>query len=63
MATTNDITGDRLVTKGLSKQGVENLEKIFGKKELKKRDDDYWKKLEAETKAKLNANGSVTNMG
>jgi hypothetical protein len=62
MATTNDITGDRLVTKRLSEQGVENLEKIFGKKELKKRDNEYWEKLEQETKARLETNGSVTAM-
>jgi hypothetical protein len=58
MAATNDITGDRLVTKKLSEEGVKNLEKIFGKKELKKRDDEYWSKLEAETRAKLNEMGS-----
>jgi hypothetical protein len=29
----NDITGDRLINKTLSKEGEENWDKIFGKKE------------------------------
>ena len=60
MVATNDITGDRIVSKlrGDKEKFNENLEKIFGKKELKKRDDDYWKKLNEETAKRL---GSVTN--
>tara|TARA_A200000159_G_C7268325_1_gene316092 strand:+ start:337 stop:570 length:234 start_codon:yes stop_codon:yes gene_type:complete len=33
MATKNDITGDSIKSKGLSKQGRDNWDKIFGKKE------------------------------
>ena len=64
MVATNDITGDRIVSKfrGDKEKYNDNLEKIFGKKELKKRDDNYWKKLEEETKARLNGNGSVIQM-
>jgi hypothetical protein len=32
MAGKNDITGDRLINKVLSKEGEENWDKIFGKK-------------------------------
>ena len=32
MATWNDITGDPLVSRNLTKQGEENFDKIFGKK-------------------------------
>ena len=32
MATWNDITGDPLVSRGLTKEGEENFDKIFGKK-------------------------------
>jgi hypothetical protein len=32
MATWNDITGDPLVSRTLSKKGEENFDKIFGKK-------------------------------
>ena len=32
MATCNDITGDPLVSRNLTKQGEENFDKIFGKK-------------------------------
>ena len=32
MATWNDITGDPLVSRTLSKEGEENFDKIFGKK-------------------------------
>jgi hypothetical protein len=33
MAGRNDITGDRLINKVLTKEGEENWDKIFGKKE------------------------------
>jgi hypothetical protein len=33
MASRNDITGDRLINKRLSKEGEDNWDKIFGKKE------------------------------
>jgi hypothetical protein len=33
MSNRNDITGDRLINKRLSKQGEENWDKIFNKKE------------------------------
>lgn len=33
MATKNDITGARLINKRLSKQGEDNWDKIFNKKE------------------------------
>ncbi len=52
MPAINEITGDLIQTKVKSKEYEENHEKIFGLK-VKKRDDDYWAKLEAETKAKL----------
>lgn len=35
MATKNDVTGDSLVSKPLSKAGEENWDRIFGKKENK----------------------------
>lgn len=52
MVARNDITGDAIQTRATSVAYQENAERIFGKKE-KKRDDDYWAKLEAETKARL----------
>lgn len=33
MSNRNDITGDRLINKRLSKEGEDNWDKIFGKKE------------------------------
>jgi hypothetical protein len=33
MSNRNDITGDRLINKKLSKEGEDNWDKIFGKKE------------------------------
>lgn len=48
----NDVTGDSIQTKIASKEFDENYEAIFGKRK-KKRDDEYWAKLEAETKKKL----------
>lgn len=35
----NDITGDNLISRVLSKQGEENWDKIFGKKDEVKTDD------------------------
>jgi hypothetical protein len=35
MATKNNITGDTIASKALSKQGRENWDKIFGKKDPK----------------------------
>ena len=32
MATRNDITGDKLISRTLSKEGEDNWDKIFGKK-------------------------------
>ncbi len=32
MATRNDITGDALISRTLSKEGEDNFDKIFGKK-------------------------------
>ena len=42
MASRNDITGDRLINKKLSKEGEDNWDKIFGKKikEQKMTNDD-----------------------
>ena len=37
MATKNDITGDSIKSKGLSKKGKDNWDKIFGKKDIKVR--------------------------
>ena len=36
----NDITGDNLISRVLSKQGEENWDKIFGKKDEVKTDDN-----------------------
>jgi hypothetical protein len=35
MASKNNITGDRLINKTLTKEGEENWDKIFGKKKLR----------------------------
>lgn len=35
MAAKNDVTGDSIRSKGLSQQGRDNWDKIFGKKEQK----------------------------
>lgn len=48
----NDITGDSIQTKIASKEFEVNYDTIFGEKK-RKRDDEYWAKLEAETKKKL----------
>jgi hypothetical protein len=32
MATRNDVTGDALISRTLSKEGADNFDKIFGKK-------------------------------
>lgn len=40
MSNKNDVTGDKIVTKGvLSEQGRENFDRIFGKKEKKTCDE------------------------
>jgi len=52
MAAKNDITGDAIKTKANSAAYAENIELIFGKKE-KKDDSEYWAKLDAETKEKM----------
>jgi len=43
MASKNDITGDRLINKRLSKEGEDNWDKIFGKKikEQKLTEEDF----------------------
>lgn len=33
MVTRNDITGDKLISRGLSKEGEDNWDRIFGKKQ------------------------------
>ena len=47
----NDITGDNLISRVLSKQGEENWDKIFGKKETddkEKEDNDERKTSKTE---------------
>ena len=61
MAAKNDITGDSIQTKDFSKAYEENIVKIFGDKEeqrlAKQREkEEYFAKLNAETKARLEAN-------
>lgn len=40
MATKNDVTGDTIQTRTLSKQGRDNWDNIFGKKDSKERQQD-----------------------
>lgn len=61
MAAKNDITGDSIQTKGFSKTYEENIVKIYGDKAeqrlAKQREkEEYFAKLAAETKARLEAN-------
>lgn len=58
MVARNDITGDAIQTRSNSKLYNENLERIFGSKEeerkaKQKEKEEYFAKLAAETKAKL----------
>ncbi len=40
MATKNDITGDSIKSKGLSQQGRDNWDRIFGKKNQRHKQQD-----------------------
>ena len=58
MVAKNDITGDSIQTRQSSKQYQENLDKIFGDKSEEKarkakEKEEYFAKLAAETKARL----------
>ena len=59
MAAKNDITGDSIISKVNSKAYEDNIDKIFGEErqkrleEKKKADAEYWAKVNAETKARL----------
>ena len=58
MAAKNDITGDSIQTRQSSKQYQENLDKIFGDKSEEKarkakEKEEYFAKLAAETKARM----------
>ena len=60
MAAKNDITGDSIQTRSFSKQYEENIVKIYGDKEEKRlakqrEKEEYFAKLNAETKARLEA--------
>lgn len=37
MAAMNDVTGDSLISKGLSPQGEQNFDQIFGKRDFRNR--------------------------
>jgi hypothetical protein len=60
MAAKNDITGDSIISKVNSKAYEENIDKIFGEErqkrleKKKKEDAEYWAKVQAETKERLN---------
>lgn len=62
MVAKNDITGDSILSKANTKQFEENMDRIFGdsyekrRAEKRKADAEYWAKVEAETKARLQAN-------
>lgn len=64
MPAKNDITGDSIISRTNTKQFEENMDKIFGdsyerrRAEKRKADAEYWAKLEAETKARLEANST-----
>lgn len=58
MVAKNDITGDAIQSRTNSKEFQENHERIFGTKDAeraakKKADQEYFAKLAAETKARL----------
>lgn len=52
MPSTNDVTGDRLVSKVFSPQGEANFDKIFGKKEDKKEKDEETNSTDNTTNSK-----------
>ena len=61
MAAKNDITGDSIQTKGFSKAYEENIVKIYGDKAeqrlaRQRENEEYFAKLNAETKSRLEAN-------
>ena len=63
MAARNDITGQEIKTRGNSKLYTENADRIFNSEEKqkkleekKKADAEYWARLAAETKARLESN-------
>ena len=60
MVAKNDITGDSIQSRSNNKAFEENVERIFGGEdkqrrleEKKKADAEYWAKVNAETKARL----------
>ena len=65
MVAKNDITGDAIQSRGNSKAYQENIDKIFGDKSEEKakkqrEKEEYFARLAAETKAKLEDNTGVT---
>jgi hypothetical protein len=64
MVARNDITGDAIQSRQSSKAYAENLEKIFGDKDAEraakqKENQEYFARLAAETKARLEGNTGV----
>lgn len=64
MVAKNDITGDNIQTRGLSTAYEENIVKIFGDKSEEKarkakENAEYFAKLAAETKARMEDNSST----
>lgn len=64
MVAKNDITGDAIQTRGLSTAYEENIVKIFGDKSEEKarkakENAEYFAKLAAETKARMEYNSST----
>lgn len=65
MASKNDITGDSIQTRGSSQQYQDNIVKIYGDKAeqrlAKQREkEEYFARLDAETKAKLETHNGKT---